>query len=365
MVANGASLPPVGPLLALLAVAAVCANREALFSSELAATAESSVVLCAVVVFHADAPLLGPLLLGLATGWLDSYHWASRSFVRMSFNSGNRALGALAAAARVPERVECAGFIDVDARGSCGRSRRWCSSWSTPHSSPHSSWCATVKRGAARRATSPGSTHLSLPLALYGGAAGLLAIEVNVWLGVLAVTPAAWVPETFLVPARSGRMCTRAPRVVAVAVIATVAVAAGAVLGTVDLAAAAFVVGLGVLFGVELTVDRRFVIPPVLAAGLALALVVERSCRRRGRRGPVRGHRGRGVVGAHPEPTARHGHRGDRDHRHWRARQACSLDTAVRSALAIGAFVGVASAAGLARVRAVRFRWWGGPCRSW
>ena len=99
VVANGASLPPVGPLLALLVVAAVCANREALFSSELAATAESSVVLCAVVVFHADAPLLGPLLIGLATGWLDSYHWSSRAFVRMSFNSGNRALGALAAAA--------------------------------------------------------------------------------------------------------------------------------------------------------------------------------------------------------------------------------------------------------------------------
>ena len=124
---------------------------------------------------------------------------------------------------------------------------------------------------------------LSLPLALYGGAAGLLAIEVNVWLGVLATTPAAWVPETFLVPRSLGRTVARAPRVVAVALIATVAVVAGAVLGTVDLAATAFVVGLGVLCGVELTVDRRFVIPPVLAAGLALALVVDRSCRRRGR----------------------------------------------------------------------------------
>src|SRR5882672_6836698 len=62
VVATGAAIPPVAPLLALLGVAVVCANRDALFSSELAATAESSVVLCAVVVFHADAPLLGPLL---------------------------------------------------------------------------------------------------------------------------------------------------------------------------------------------------------------------------------------------------------------------------------------------------------------
>ena len=98
LVARGASLPPLVPTVLLVVVVALCIGRVALYPSELAATAELAAVLCAVTAFRESAPVTGPLLLALLVGPLDRDHWRERSFVRMAYNSGDRALAALGGA---------------------------------------------------------------------------------------------------------------------------------------------------------------------------------------------------------------------------------------------------------------------------
>jgi hypothetical protein len=265
---------PVLVLLALLAVAVLCANREALFSSELAATAEASVVLCAVVVFHDDAALFGPFLIGFASGWLDVHHWSRRSFVRMSFNSGNRALGALTAAASLEIVVgvlggstgalavgaAVAGFVFVVIDGAL------------------LSALVVLRDGISARAAARDVARLdvwSLPLALFGAAIGLLTVEVGLWMWILAVAPAAWVPEALLVPRPVAWWTRAAP----LARVASIVVAIGAVavvvlvtLGGSSIEATAFVVGMGALLGIDAVVDRRIVVPPILAAVMVVAV---------------------------------------------------------------------------------------------
>src|SRR5262245_29725061 len=95
----GEGLPSeLGLLLVLLGAAALCVHHQMLFAAELSITAETAVFVCAVVTFRNDAPLLAPALLGLAAGWLDSYHWSTRAWAPMAYNSGSRALEALIAA---------------------------------------------------------------------------------------------------------------------------------------------------------------------------------------------------------------------------------------------------------------------------
>ncbi len=99
LLAGGAVRPAPGPVLLLAVAAALCINRVVLFPTEHASTAEAAVLLAAVVGFRHDAVYLGPLLVGVLVGPLDTVHWGQRSFVRMAYNAGNRGLAALAASA--------------------------------------------------------------------------------------------------------------------------------------------------------------------------------------------------------------------------------------------------------------------------
>ena len=75
LLASGAPAPALGPVVLLVAVVAFSVNRYTFFPSELAVTAESAVVLAAVVSFSSDAPLLGPLVVAMAVGPVDMVHW--------------------------------------------------------------------------------------------------------------------------------------------------------------------------------------------------------------------------------------------------------------------------------------------------
>ena len=98
LMANGESFPSLGPLLILGVLAAFAVNRYTFFPSEMAVTGEVAIALAAVVLFHHDAPFLGPWCLGLLMGPLDAVHWEQRAFARMAYNAANQMLAALAAA---------------------------------------------------------------------------------------------------------------------------------------------------------------------------------------------------------------------------------------------------------------------------
>ncbi|MET0920557.1 MAG: hypothetical protein ABWY77_05105, partial [Acidimicrobiia bacterium] len=186
-------------LIAPLSIAvAVCGNRLALFSTEMAATAEASVLVCAVVVFEPRASLLAPMVVGLLSGWLDVGHWDARAFVRMAYNSANRGLSTLAAGAvfalamhaRASDATQlviagvatAATFLLVDLVISA---------------------MLMLALGARSvrdaLATAWASDLLTFPLAMYGVVAAILCLDVAWWVGVVALIPAAFVPEFVLV----------------------------------------------------------------------------------------------------------------------------------------------------------------------
>src|SRR5262245_43208049 len=98
LVALGEPLPPVGPVLVLVAVLALDASRGALFTTELAATSEAAVMFCAIVGLRDDSGLLGPIAVALAFGAVDFHQWRERSWTRMAYNAGYQGLAVLAAA---------------------------------------------------------------------------------------------------------------------------------------------------------------------------------------------------------------------------------------------------------------------------
>ena len=96
---SGSPLPSVWPVLVLGALVALSLNQLAFFPSEWSATAEAAVLVAAIVGFADSALLLGPVIVALLCGPLDIVHWRQRAFWRMAYNSGNRMIAALLAAA--------------------------------------------------------------------------------------------------------------------------------------------------------------------------------------------------------------------------------------------------------------------------
>ena len=275
LIATVAAVSPARPSLVALAllgtVALLCANRESLFSSELAATAEAAVVLCAVVVFADGAPLLGPVIVGFATGWFDLYHWSSRAWTRMAFNSGNRALGACAAA------LALHGVLQATSGSGAGVVVAGVAA-AIVFSVVDAAMVVVLLRvrdrariGAALRDVAR-LDATSIPLALYGAAAGLVAVEGPVWIGILAVVPVAWVPETLLGP-RSRLRSARVRRVALASTGVAAAFAAGLLtLGLDRSGLVAAVVVSATLVGAELRPDHRFLVVPASGAAVMLAV---------------------------------------------------------------------------------------------
>jgi len=112
-----------------------------------------------------------------------------------------------------------------------------------------------------------------VPLAAAGAAAGLLVTPVGWWSTVLVLVPAAFVPEWVLVTWRRRWRRARA----AGAVAAVTALGAGAlVAGTTHSSATTLVVlaAGAVLLGLELAVDGRVAVPPMVASIVAASVVV-------------------------------------------------------------------------------------------
>ncbi|MDQ1431473.1 MAG: hypothetical protein QOF40_2075 [Actinomycetota bacterium] len=269
LVALGEALPSPGPVLLLALVVALCVNRFALFPSEQAATAEAAVLLAAVVGFRGSAPWLGPLCVALLVGPLDSLHWQQRSFLRMAYNAGNRGLAVLAASAALVGVVDLSGaspaalglalvagtlaFAVVDAALSVVLLQL--------QGEPNG--------GAIRQVLDIDA--LTVPIAFYGAAGGLLAGEMGWWAAALALIPVAFVPELVLARARWR-----------VALLRNIALALAIVAALTALALVAPVprpltlVGLlaiGALGGTEFGLRAGAVLPPLLAIAVIAAVV--------------------------------------------------------------------------------------------
>jgi hypothetical protein len=280
LVVTGAVLPDLGPLALLALIAALCINRGVFFPSEQAATAEAAVLLAAVTAFAGHGAWLGPLAIALLVGPLDVAHWERRSYLRMAYNAGNRGLAVLAATgAFLVVRHAAVGIpgssrsVVIDAiaalAGACAFA-----AVDVILSSTLLAAQGEPGRSAVRQVLS--IDRLTVPLALVGAAAGFLAVGTGWWSIALVLVPVAFVPERVIVrtaPARRG-VGRRA------AWAASAGTAGGCALwlllpGT-GLASGVALVAVAVLVGLELEVDARCAVPPLLAVVVVAALVILR-----------------------------------------------------------------------------------------
>ncbi len=194
--------PAAGPVLLLAIPMALCMNRFVFFPNEMGITADAAVIFAAMVGFHDGAPWLGPMLVALLAGPLDSEHWSARAFVRMAYNSGSTALATAVAL-----------FAFDLGTGALGSSAAALLGAVAVASVPYvfAQWVfGVVLEGllgerlvAAVRHQIPISA-IEVPLALLGPLAGLAAIDVGWWSASLLLLPAPLLPELVLVRVRRG-----------------------------------------------------------------------------------------------------------------------------------------------------------------
>jgi hypothetical protein len=267
--AAGAHLPPLVPVLLLTLVLALCVGRMALYPSDLAATAELAVLLCAVTAFRSDAPVTGPLLLALLVGPLDVVHWRQRSFVRMAYNSGNRALASLAAAGAFAGSTAVLGSTVaglVAATAVAAAAAAVLDSAATVGLVV----CLGGDAHAARRELLD-IDALAFPLAVAGGAVGFLATGVGWWAAAVPLGALALVPE--LLQARA-RITARVARDALLAVELVGALVVVAEFAPAPSWPTVVLLGaLGIALGLELVVDAAVPVPPVLGVAVVAAAV--------------------------------------------------------------------------------------------
>ncbi len=289
LVVVGAPLPSLWPVVLLGSLIALSLNQLAFFPSEWSATAEAAVLIAAVVGFaggaganggnlQTDPALLGPWLVALLCGPLDAVHWRQRAFWRMAYNSGNRMVAALLAALAF-EVV--AGLV----------STLWlafaCAALAASMVLAFVDLGAFVvfeqlrERKPVRDAVRDDLLYdcLTVPLGLFGAFAGWVAVESGWWAGALALLPAPFVPELVLGRARralrhgsfarhlgrAGPVLTGAALVIVVLALVEPFPSAGELIGLVAVALFA---------GLELGVNRRSPVPPMVAALVIAGLVV-------------------------------------------------------------------------------------------
>jgi hypothetical protein len=271
LLATGSQLPPIVPFLALAAVAGLCVNCEVFFASELTTTAESAAIFAAVVAFHGDARLLGPVAVGLAVGPLDLLHWRQRAYNRMAYNSGSQALAALAGAMVFswlggPRAVVVTVALVAIA--------------ALPYIVVDSTFGFALMRlrhepvrVAVRHQWSVNA--LALPLACVGAVAGVIELSVGWWAALLVLAPVPWVPELVLVRAPSWLRTHRRTRagVLVVALVATT-VAGLAIAGDDDVAASLVPLLIAAGLGLDLRVDSTRAVPPFIAVVAMAGAVV-------------------------------------------------------------------------------------------
>jgi hypothetical protein len=267
LVSTGHAWPPAPAFLVFVALLALSIHHDVVFPNEYAASADVAVVVAAVIAFRHDAPFVGPLLLGLLAGPLDVVQWERRAFVRVAWNSGDRALAGLGAAGAFAAVTHAGGSAVVVAGGAAVAA----------------AGAATLVDGtlSVLLATALGATFaearravveidaLQFPLACAGAAAGFLVGALGWWAVAPPMFAVVLLPE--LVQARA-RVPAEAVRDVLLAL--EVALAAALVVPFVAVPDPLTVCGLlalAVLVGAELRVDTRVGIPGVLGVVVVTA----------------------------------------------------------------------------------------------
>ena len=226
-------------------------------------------MLAAIVGFRSDAVYLGPLVVGVLVGPLDTVHWEQRSFVRMAYNAGNRGLAALAASAAF---VGCR-----DALGSAPVSRCIVVAVAGAAFVVVDLVLSTVLLHLVGEPVHDAARHvvevdaLTLPVVWYGALVAVLLLGVGWWAVALALVPVAFVPE-LVIPRARRRACVRdlAALVAVVAVMAALAL----ILPVPDAGTVVALTTIGVLAGAELVVGRRTILSPLVALLVVTATVV-------------------------------------------------------------------------------------------
>jgi hypothetical protein len=259
LLAQGATAPPVLPLLALGAVLAFSTNRDVVFPHDYSATADLAVVVATAIAFRHDAPLVGPLLLGLLAGPVDVVHWRQGAFGRMAWNSGNRALAGLAAGAVLSlvsaEPGTAVAVLTVATFGAA---------LAATAVDAVASLGLTLARGATFRAGMHEVLEidaLELPLACAGGGVGYL-VAVGWWAALPPLLAIVVLPELVHVRSRIPAAVVR-DALLGVEVVAAVLVLAPFV-GLPDLPTACALAAVALVIGCELVADRRTPVPAVL-----------------------------------------------------------------------------------------------------
>lgn len=266
-------IPADAWLVVPLSVAvAVCGNRLAVFSTEMAATAEAAVLICAVVVFQPVGSLAAPVLIGVLSGWLDVGHWDARSFVRMACNSANRGLATLAAGGvfALAMSTRGAGATELLVAGAAAAA-----AFLAVDLGISALLFLTLGARSVRDAlaTAWASDRLTFPLAMYGVVAAILCLDVAWWVGVVALIPAAFVPEFVLVEIpRRTRPWFGSGSAAAVASVGVVCAALVA-FPLPSLAVVVSALAIGVAFGLVLRSDARRAPPTLLAAGVVITVM--------------------------------------------------------------------------------------------
>jgi hypothetical protein len=286
LVAAGATMPSLGPVLLLGLLVALCLNQLAFFPNEWSATAEAAVLVAAVVGFAgapgsdpvAGAALLGPYAVAISCGPLDTVHWRQRAFWRMAYNSGNRMLAAVLAAVAFAEM-----------RATLGSSALAFAAAALAASLAIALVDLVVFVGfeRVRGASSVRSAVrddlvidcLTVPLGMIGALAGWIATRAGWWAAPVVLVPAAFAPELVLVRCRrllarplvTARIRRSAPTLVVTACVLAVATLVAPVPDPVPFAA---LVVVAVLAGLEFRVDARTPVAPLIAVLVAASLVL-------------------------------------------------------------------------------------------
>ncbi|MFN8024839.1 MAG: hypothetical protein U0W40_00345 [Acidimicrobiia bacterium] len=263
---TGSDTPTLPALLLFVGLFALSTNHDVVFPAPYAASADLAVLLAAVVAFRGNAAFVGPVLVGLAAGPLDVVHWRRRAFLQMTWNSGARALIALAAAGAFAAVTATAGSSVPALVGAAVAAVLAATVVDAVVSLLLVAGLGSTLRQGWRAMRD--IDVLQVPLMCAGAASGFLA-TVGLWAVVPPMVAVVLSPE--IVQARlhvSGGLVRNALLVLEVAVAATVVAPFVAVPDPLTVVA---LILLAALVGADLVVDGRTFVPAVLGVAVVVA----------------------------------------------------------------------------------------------
>jgi hypothetical protein len=195
--ARGAEVPSPGLLLVLAIPLALCMNRYLFFPNEVGVTADSAVLFAAMVAFRGDAQWIGPVVLALLTGPLDARHWGERAFSRMAYNSGSTTL---VVAAGLVAFVPLSHLMGTGWEATLAAAAMAAVPYLVTESILGITLLVLLGERLADAARHQLPLHaMAFPLTVVGAAAGLAAVGVGWWLGLLVLLPVPFAPELVMV----------------------------------------------------------------------------------------------------------------------------------------------------------------------